>query len=46
LGEGPEWLREISLTPMVLDWSSIALQEKEWMKRWDETIRGRGAGIH
>jgi iron(III) transport system substrate-binding protein len=39
----PDWLREIHLKPLSLDWSSIARNEREWMKRWDETVKGEGA---
>jgi hypothetical protein len=25
-----------------VDWKSLAVHEQEWMKRWDQTVRGRG----
>jgi iron(III) transport system substrate-binding protein len=41
----PEWLRTLRLKPMPVDWNSIAAHEKEWMRRWDETVKGRGSEI-
>jgi len=38
----PKWLNELTLKPMELDWESIAANEQEWMRRWDETVKGRG----
>jgi iron(III) transport system substrate-binding protein len=45
-GALPDWLRELNLKAMAVDWSSISLHEKEWMKRWDETVKGRGKRLH
>ncbi len=42
----PEWIRSLELTPMPLDWSSLAKNEKAWMKRWDEEIKGTGKQLN
>ena len=39
----PSWLGAVMLKPMDVDWKEIAAAEKEWMKRWDETVKGQGA---
>ena len=28
-----------------LDWEEIAVKEKEWMRMWDETVKGRGKEV-
>jgi iron(III) transport system substrate-binding protein len=38
----PEWMARLPLRPMDVDWKSIALHEKEWMKKWDEEVKGSG----
>ncbi|MFN0157941.1 MAG: extracellular solute-binding protein [Bacteroidota bacterium] len=38
----PDWIRTLALTPMPLDWVSLATNEKMWMKRWDEEVKGTG----
>jgi len=38
----PEWISKLTLRPMKVDWSSIALHEKGWMKEWDEQVKGSG----
>jgi iron(III) transport system substrate-binding protein len=42
----PSWLNGLDMKPMRVDWDQIAASEKEWMKRWDETVKGRGAASH
>ncbi len=39
----PSWLGTMTLKPMDVDWKEIAVFEKEWMKKWDETVKGQGA---
>jgi len=39
----PEWISSTSFSPMHVDWNLIAQHESEWMKKWDEDIKGRGA---
>ena len=41
----PDWLTTLELKPMLLDWNSLATNEMAWMKRWDQTIKGRGEGV-
>jgi len=38
----PQWISGLTLRPMEVDWNSIALHEKEWMKTWDEQVKGSG----
>jgi len=38
----PRWLTELELRSMVLDWKSLATHEMDWMKKWDQTVKGRG----
>jgi iron(III) transport system substrate-binding protein len=38
----PPWISKLTLRPMDVDWKSIALHEKEWMKEWDEQVKGSG----
>lgn len=40
--ELPEWITTMQLTPMPLDWLEIEAKEKQWMKKWDEQVKGRG----
>ncbi len=42
LADLPAWLSELHLVPMNIDWNDLSLHEKEWMKRWDDEVRGRG----
>jgi iron(III) transport system substrate-binding protein len=38
----PEWVRRLEFQPLPLDWHVFAEKQDEWMKYWDENIRGRG----
>ena len=38
----PEWIAKLDLKPMDVDWQSLQANEKEWMKRWDEEVKGKG----
>ena len=40
--ELPEWMASLNITPMNVDWELIGLNEKDWMKYWDEHIKGSG----
>ncbi|HUI10467.1 MAG TPA: extracellular solute-binding protein [Bacteroidota bacterium] len=40
----PAWMRPGGYRALPLDVDTLALHEKEWMRDWDETVRGRGAG--
>jgi iron(III) transport system substrate-binding protein len=41
----PKWLTDLSLTPMQVKWQEIAEHEREWMKRWDDGVKGTGRTI-
>ena len=38
----PAWITSTTFTPMRVDWELIAFHESEWMKKWDEEIKGHG----
>lgn len=38
----PEWMRSLDLRPMDIDWRELAAREKQWMRVWDERIKGSG----
>lgn len=38
----PTWISATSFKSMPVDWEMISQHESEWMKKWDEEIRGRG----
>jgi iron(III) transport system substrate-binding protein len=40
--ELPGWMANLHIKPLQIDWKSIALHEQEWMKRWDQTVKGNG----
>ena len=41
----PSWAREVRRTMKTadVDWDLLAARESEWMRHWDESVRGRGA---
>ncbi len=40
--ELPDWIASLQLKEMPVDWDLLAAHEQEWMKRWDDEVRGRG----
>jgi iron(III) transport system substrate-binding protein len=40
--ELPDWISSLNLKPMDVDWPSLEHHEREWMKRWDEQVKGQG----
>ena len=38
----PEWITRLQLKSMEINWESLSSHEKEWMKYWDENIKGTG----
>ena len=38
----PQWISGLRLRPMEVDWTDLALHEKEWMQVWDEQVKGSG----
>jgi iron(III) transport system substrate-binding protein len=37
----PAWISSLKIVPMTLDWDTLAVREQEWMKRWDDEVKGR-----
>ncbi|GAA0486119.1 extracellular solute-binding protein [Salinibacillus aidingensis] len=37
----PDWLKEIDLKPMELDWDVMGENEMEWMEYWDQNIKNQ-----
>ncbi len=37
----PAWITSATFTSMHVDWALISQHESEWMKKWDEEIKGR-----
>lgn len=35
----PEWMSEIEITAMDVDWADLALKQSEWMQKWDTEIK-------
>lgn len=40
--ELPDFMKNLELKPLDLDWGVMAAKEKEWMQHWDENIKGKG----
>ena len=38
----PSWMASLDIKPMNINWDSVAAHEKEWMKIWDDKIKGQG----
>lgn len=38
----PEWLKNLKYNEMQVDWNLISEKESEWMKKWDNEIKGKG----
>jgi len=38
----PDFMKELELKPMDIDWNVMTEKEKEWMQYWDENIKGKG----
>jgi len=38
----PPWMQVLEIRALPVDFDTIAAREKQWMKTWDETVRGRG----
>ncbi len=38
----PGWMANLDLKPLPVDWDRVATHEQEWMKVWDDRIKGRG----
>jgi iron(III) transport system substrate-binding protein len=40
--EYPQWLKDLKIIPMKVDWAVLADNEKDWMQHWDDNIKGKG----
>jgi iron(III) transport system substrate-binding protein len=38
----PDWIADLRMKPMEVDWRAISSREQEWMRLWDEQVKGRG----
>ena len=38
----PAWIATLPLTPMQINWQELAEHEREWMKLWDDRVKGSG----
>ena len=41
-GSLPAWVDTLHLTPLPVDWAAVAANERDWMRRWDERVKGTG----
>ncbi|MEV7230144.1 MULTISPECIES: extracellular solute-binding protein [Polymorphospora] len=42
IAEQPQWLTELDLKPMNVDWSVVAAKETEWINHWNAEIKNKG----
>jgi len=42
IADKPEWLAEIELKPMDVDWDALAKHETEWINHWNAEIKNKG----
>ncbi len=38
----PPWMQSLQIRPLAVSFDTVASHEREWMKAWDEGVRGRG----
>ena len=38
----PGWISGLRMRPMDVDWRTLSSKEQEWMRLWDEQVKGRG----
>jgi iron(III) transport system substrate-binding protein len=39
----PDWMRELKLEPMKIDWTVLDKNLEKWIAKWDAEIKGKGA---
>lgn len=39
--EKPDWLRAIAIKEFPVDWNAIGEHREEWLRQWDQNIKGR-----
>ncbi|TDB96792.1 extracellular solute-binding protein [Micromonospora fluostatini] len=42
IADQPEWLAQLDLRPMNVDWDVIAKNETEWINHWNSQIKNKG----
>ncbi|RIQ20240.1 extracellular solute-binding protein [Jiangella rhizosphaerae] len=42
ISEQPEWLANLDLQPMDVDWATIGQNETDWINYWNENIKNKG----
>ena len=45
LSDLPSWIAGLNLKPMDVDWEQLQANEKQWIKRWDEDVKGKGSSL-
>lgn len=38
----PQWIRDANYTEMELDWELLSEKESDWMRQWENEIKGKG----
>lgn len=38
----PDWIRNLNFVTMKLNWQEIEANERAWMRKWDEEVKGKG----
>ena len=38
----PAWITQLQIKPMAIDWDMVESHERDWMRRWDEEVKGTG----
>ena len=38
----PRWISTLEVKPLAVNWDTLSVHEREWMKRWDEEVKGQG----
>lgn len=39
LAKAPQWMAEITVQPMDVDWGTLAGKQSEWMQKWDTDVK-------
>jgi len=42
-GSLPGWIDSLGFVPLPVDWDALADGEREWMRKWESEVRGRGS---
>ncbi|MGB5874489.1 MAG: extracellular solute-binding protein [Bacteroidota bacterium] len=41
----PAWMRDIQISPLPIDWDTLAANEQRWMQEWDDRVKGTGSAL-